>query len=106
MLRETGADGVGIARGALGQPWIFKQTRALLANATAVAPSWPERCATMLEHARLAEARHGSHGLLELRKHLAWYTKGLPNAAALRRQLVQVSSLPELERVLAAVLQP
>lgn len=106
LLRETGADGVGIARGALGQPWIFEQTRALLSGTEPATPGWSERSSAMLQQARLALAARGEHGMLELRKHLAWYTKGLPNAAALRRQLVRVSSLSELEAVLAAVPQP
>ena len=100
MLKETGADGVGIARGAHGRPWIFRQTRSLLTTGTYTAPTWEEIRAVALTHAQRIMARKGKHGVLELRKHLAWYVRGMPGAAALRHDLVRVNSVEEIAALL------
>ena len=92
MLKETGADGIGIARGAHGRPWIFRQTRELLNSGTYTTPTWDEIRAVALLLAHRIMARKGEHGVLELRKHLAWYVRGIPGAAALRHDLVRVNS--------------
>lgn len=100
MLKETGADGVGVARGAHGRPWIFRQTRELLTTGTYTAPTWEEIRAVALEHAQRIMACKGEHGVLELRKHLAWYVRGMPGAAALRHDLVRVNSVEEIAALL------
>jgi tRNA-dihydrouridine synthase B len=100
LLDQTGADGVGIARGAWGRPWFFQQVREYLNTGKYHELSWDEKKVKILEHAKIAFETGGSHGLVELRKHLAWYVKGLPNAAALRSQLVRVSTLEDVETAL------
>lgn len=100
MLEATGADGLGIARGALGQPWIFTQIRDYLKHGSYQAHDWEQVRKTMLMHAKIAEQAKGKHGLIELRKHLAWYVRGWPGAAALRKQLVQFKDRAELEKLL------
>jgi tRNA-dihydrouridine synthase B len=100
MLRDSGADGVGIARGAQGQPWIFNQIKALLTSGSAGEIQWSHVRSVALNHARLAMERKADHGLLEMRKHLAWYVRGFPGAAQLRYDLVRVKSLNEIERLL------
>ena len=98
MQRETGCDGVMIGRGAQGNPWIFSSL--LEYNRTGVIPpkpDWEEVRAMMLRHARLQLEFKGNYiGIREMRKHVAWYTKGLKGAARLRARINQVESYEEL----------
>jgi tRNA-dihydrouridine synthase len=102
MHRETGCDGVMIARGSFGQPWIFQQVRAML-EGTAVpeTPGVEERFRIALAHARMVESYEQDPvgAALEFRKHLGWYVKGLPNSADLRRKLHAVNSFGEVEGI-------
>ena len=107
MHRETGCAGVMIARGSFGQPWIFRETRALLQGQPKPAPPpVAERFAIALEHARMAEEYEADPrgAAIEFRKHLGWYVKGLPGSADLRRKLHAVDSLGEVEGIFAAYL--
>jgi tRNA-dihydrouridine synthase B len=107
MQRETGCAGVMIARGSFGQPWIFRETRALLeGKPKPAAPPVEERFAIALEHARMAEEYEADPrgAAIEFRKHLGWYVKGLPGSAELRRKLHAVDSLSEVEGIFAAYL--
>ncbi len=102
MYRQTGCEGVMIARGSFGQPWIFTQARALLeGRAVPSAPPVEERFAIASRHARMAaEYENDRRGAaIEFRKHLGWYVKGLPGSADLRRRLHQVESLDEVEGI-------
>jgi tRNA-dihydrouridine synthase B len=102
MYRETGCDAVMIARGSFGQPWIFKQTRALLDGLPMpAAPSVEERFQIALDHARMVQSYEADlvGAALEFRKHLGWYVKGLPNSADLRKKLHAVNSLGEVEGI-------
>ena len=108
MHRHTGCAGVMIARGSFGNPWIFAQGRDLLDGRRARPDPTPEeRFATALEHARLALAKQGDtrRTALEFRKHLGWYTKGIPGGAALRERLFRIESLAEAESIFAAFLE-
>ena len=93
MQRETGCDGVMIGRGAQGNPWIFSSL--LEYNRTGVIPpkpDWEEVRAMMLRHARLQLEFKGNYiGIREMRKHVAWYTKGMKGA-----RINQVESYEEL----------
>jgi nifR3 family TIM-barrel protein len=107
MQRETGCAGVMIARGSFGQPWIFREARALLeGRPKPAAPLVEERFAIALEHARMAEEYEADPrgAAIEFRKHLGWYVKGLPGSADLRRKLHAVDSLQEVEGIFAAYL--
>jgi tRNA-dihydrouridine synthase B len=107
MQRETGCAGVMIARGSFGNPWIFAQARALLAGAAPPPPPDPaERFEVARRHARLQLELQGDdrQTALEFRKHLGWYVRGLHGAAELRRQLQQIESMAEIERVFRAYL--
>lgn len=109
MWQQTGCDGIMIARGSFGNPWIFEQARALLDGRPARRdPGVAERVAVALRHARLQFAIKGQdrRTAIEFRKHLGWYTKGLPGAADLRRQLHAVESLSAVEAIFAAYLDP
>ncbi|MFH2062747.1 MAG: tRNA dihydrouridine synthase DusB [bacterium] len=102
-LQVTGCDGLLVARGSLGNPWIFSRIEAMLAGNGSAGPSEDEKTATVLEHARLhAELYGGEKPLVTFRKHLAWYFRGTPGAKALRERLMQVETLSDLERCLRA----
>ncbi|MFH0853479.1 MAG: tRNA-dihydrouridine synthase [bacterium] len=100
MLKQTGADGLGIGRGIKGKPWLIKQIKHLLTAGKYEQPNWPEIRKLIIDHARLAEKTKGQRGLLELRKHYAWYIKGIKGAAELRAQLVRVETVDQLQKVL------
>ncbi len=102
MRRETGCDGVMIARGSFGQPWIFKQARALIDGQPMPAtPGVEERFQIALSHARMVMEYEADlvGAALEFRKHLGWYVKGLPNSADLRKKLHAVNSFGEVEGI-------
>jgi tRNA-dihydrouridine synthase B len=102
MRAHTGCAGVMVARGSFGNPWLFAQARDLLAGrAKRPDPSPEERFATALEHARLALRIQGDtrKTALEFRKHLGWYTKGVPGAAELRQRLFAIESMSQAEEI-------
>jgi len=108
MREETGCAGVMIARGSFGNPWIFAAARALLDGFPAPAvPGAAERFAVALDHARLTLALEGDtpKTVIEFRKHLGWYMRGLPGAAALRDRLHHVNTLAEVEAIFARHLE-
>ena len=102
MMRETGCDGVMIGRGAQGNPWIFSELREYEKTGQMPArPSNEELKEMMLRHARLQMQYKGDYlGIREMRKHVAWYTTGLPNSAKLRGEINAVESYEELEELL------
>ena len=105
LVRRTGCDGVMIARGAQGNPWIFSEM--ITYEETGVVPPRPgkeELKEMMLRHARLQLEYKGEYsGIREMRKHVAWYTKGIPGAARLREKINAVESLGELENLLTSL---
>ena len=107
MRDETGCAGVMIARGSHGSPWVFAQARAVLdGDPKPAEPSVEERFEICLEHARngIRFEENPQKSLMDFRKHLGWYTKGLPGGRALRTQLFQITSLDEVEALLEAYL--
>ncbi len=107
MRRHTNCAGIMIARGSFGNPWIFGQARDLLeGRPMRPLPSAEERFAVALAHARLALRIQGDtrKTALEFRKHLGWYTKGLPGSAELRQRLFTIESMHEAEAMFARYL--
>ena len=107
MRDHTGCDGIMIARGSHGAPWIFRQARAALGGEPVPPdPEAAERFRIVIEHARLAIAWEADEekAMIEFRKHLGWYTKGLPNGRLLRQELFAVTKLDEAERLLESYL--
>lgn len=108
MREHTQCAGVMIARGSHGRPWIFAQARAALdGRPIPPEPEVAERFRIVLEHARNAIAFEADErrAMLEFRKHLAWYTKGLPDGRRLREELFRVERLQEVESLLAGYLE-
>ncbi len=105
MQEQTGCDGVMVARGAQGNPWIFSEL--ISYEKTGEMPKRPdvdEIRQMMLRHARLQLEYKGDYtGIREMRKHVAWYTKGLHNAARLRDDINNVESYEELEKILTVL---
>jgi tRNA-dihydrouridine synthase B len=109
MREHTRCSAVMIGRGAFGNPWIFRNAHALLeGDLPAPAPTASERFSVALEHAHLALRLQGDSRktVLEFRKHLGWYTRGLPASSALRERLFQVESMAQAERIFVDYLEP
>lgn len=102
MKEYTGCDGIMIGRGARGNPWIFKQVNEYLKNGAVVPkPSAQEVKDMILKHARMLCEYKGEYtGVREMRKHIAWYTAGLPHSAELRRLCNLIDSMDVLEEVI------
>lgn len=98
LLMQTGCDGVMIGRAARGNPWIFGQTAAYLRDGQeSPAPTPEEKKEMILRHARLQMEAKGEYtGVREMRKHLSWYTAGMPNSARLRGRVNQAESFEEI----------
>ncbi len=102
VLELTGADGVGIARGSWGRPWIFEQIASYLKTGSYTEKTWDEIKAIMCKHAEISLGTKGEYGLIEMRKHLGWYTKGRANATDLRSALVRVKTIDDVRQILEA----
>lgn len=94
MRAHTGCDGIMIGRGAQGNPFIFREIKAALKGQPYTPPSERERLDMAMEHIRRAVAHKGARAVVEMRKHAAWYLRGVRGAAALR-VLVNAASTPE-----------
>lgn len=90
MASPDSLAGVMIGRGALGNPFIFSRQEEA---------SWQKIKETILKHAQLAKKEKGERGLMEMRKHLAWYVKGWPEAKSLRQRLVRVETIEEIKEI-------
>ena len=108
-VRETGVDGVLVGRAALGAPWFF-QGKEEARHYAKIAEPWEHdlrmpsltaRFDILLAHARQFEAQWGPQQFRRMRKHLGWYCKGFPHAAALRARMFHVASVADVEAVLA-----
>ena len=102
IQKETGCDGVMIGRGAQGNSWIFSEL--LEYEQTGKMPQRPSVEAIrkmMLRHAQLQMQYKGEYlGIREMRKHVSWYTSGLPNSAKLRDEINRVDNYEDLEKLL------
>lgn len=103
MVEQTGCAGVVIGRGCLGRPWLFRDLADAFAGLDSRhLPTLGEVSAMVRRHAELLAEIHGErHGCTDLRKHMAWYFKGFGVGGELRRGLASISSLPELDALLA-----
>ncbi|MDZ7341948.1 MAG: tRNA dihydrouridine synthase DusB [candidate division KSB1 bacterium] len=102
MLDDTGCDLVMIGRAALGNPWLFQQAHSLLETGQTLSPpGLSERLAIMLHHLEdCASVRGEMIAVYEMRKHLAWYTHGLPGSTQLRARLFQLKTIVAIKELL------
>lgn len=96
ILDSTDADGLGVARGCMGRPWIFKEIK----EGANIAKTKSEIFDIALEHAKLAYRLKGDLGVIEMRKHLCWYVHGMSGAREFRQKLVGVNTLADIENIL------
>ncbi len=106
MEKQTGCDGFMIARGAQGNPWIFKQVAHYLETGEELPkPQMPEMVEMMLRHAKMLLEFKGDYtGIREMRKHATWYTGGYRNSSKLRARINEIESYEELKALFDEVL--
>lgn len=99
MMKQTGCDGIMIGRAARGNPFIFRQVKEYLETGEEPKkPSMEEIKTTILRHGKLQLAYKGEYtAVREMRKHVAWYTTGLPHSAELRRKVNEMETMEQLE---------
>lgn len=103
MLEQTGCDAVMVARGAQGNPWIFQQIRCALAGRAFAPVTGRQRVEMALRHFELETRLHGERGgLLEMRKHIAWYVSGMRGAARFRERINAMESGQQVREALMA----
>lgn len=102
MFEETNVDGIMIGRGALGNPWIFKNILEYLKNGTLINPPTPkEKFEIIKQHIELEVKQKGENvGIKEMRKHIAWYTKNLKDSSNIRQQINTITKKDELLKTL------
>lgn len=102
MIQITGCDGIMIARGARGNPWIFEQIKTYLTeNLILSKPDFTEVKEMVLRHAELAVEYKGEFtGIREMRKHVAWYTTGYPGSSYLRNKVNDIETYIDLVELL------
>ena len=107
MLKETECDGVMIARGAMGNPFIFREAVHLWKTGTPLAPpTLEERVSAAREHLRrLADMKGERIAVREMRKHLCWYLKGVKHVSALRRDVHEAATVQQMECILDRTLE-
>ena len=98
LLDETGCDMVMVARGSLGRPWIFNQIRTYLDTGELIPPpSYKERIAICLKHLALSMKAKGTYlGVVGMRKHIGWYTHGMPGSARFRADVMLMKDYDEV----------
>ena len=98
MLEQTGCDGIMIGRAAQGNPWIFRDVVSFLETGQVPQPpDYAMKKQMILEHARLMLEVKGEYtAVREMRKHLAWYTAGMPHSAGFRRTINSMETMEEL----------
>lgn len=101
MLEATGCDGVIVGRAAQGNPWIFREIAAALRGETAALPTPQERVETALRHFELEVSLYGEkRGMLEMRKHIAWYVHGMKGASRFRDTINLLQSADDVKSAL------
>ncbi|MDD2257880.1 tRNA-dihydrouridine synthase family protein [Candidatus Falkowbacteria bacterium] len=101
LLEVSGAAGLGLGRGSLGRPWLFRE----IINQKEEKFSWPEIASLMLTQGRLTEKLKGSEAFLELRKQLCYYVQGLPDASSIRSAVVKIKNYFDLKNILEPVIK-
>lgn len=105
LLQQTGCDGIMIGRACQGNPWIFREVKNFLESGQICPrPTNREIVDTILRHARLQLQYKGEYiGIREMRKHVSWYSAGVPNSARFRAEINAMESMEELMDAVSAV---
>jgi len=104
-LRESGCAAVMIGRGAYGNPWIFRESAALLAGAAPAPPDEAELASIMARHLALSVEECGlRNGVHTMRRHLIWYARGRAGAHEFRRRMVRLEDPAEVLREIGSFL--
>ena len=101
LLKHTGCDGVMVARGAQGNPFLFSEIKAALCGVPYVRPSDAKRIETAISHVRSHVAHKGGRAVIEMRKHVAWYVRGMRDSSTLRTKLNECATQEALIALLA-----
>ncbi len=104
-LEETGCDGALIARGALGNPWVFRDIELMNQGQLFSQVSLEERANVMRAHLALHTAHYGTDSYRTFRKHISWYLKEIPYSKQIKTLLMQAQSAPEVDAILATLPQ-
>ena len=98
MMKQTGCDGVMIARAAMGNPWIFEQVKAYLNDGILIPKAgFAEVEEMIMRHCRMIIDYKGEYtGMREMRKHVSWYISGFPEASRLRNRITGMESMNDL----------
>lgn len=103
MLKMTGCDYVMIGRASLGNPWIFKELNAYHFNEEFSPPSFDEKIQIILKHFDgLMDLKGEYIAVREMRKHIAWYVKGMKNAAKIRNEINKIDDASEMRKIINA----
>jgi len=102
-LKETKCDGALIARGALGNPWIFSQIEQMSTNIKPDKIILPDRVVIVLKHLDLHLKQYGENKVSTFRKHLSWYFKGITNFKKYKQQIMTTNNRDELEKILKEI---
>ena len=107
MLNQTNCDAIMIGRGAQGNPWIFKRINHYMQTGEILPePTLEEKINTAKKHLKLAVEEHGEYvAVREMRKHIAWYLKGLRNSARVRDEINKIESYEEVVNKLESYMQ-
>lgn len=102
MFEVTGCDGIMVARGATGNPWIFREIIEFLESGTTInKPDANEKAEMALYHLDLVVKHKGEYvGVREMRKHIAWYLKGIPGSARLKEEINRETTLEKVKEIL------
>jgi len=102
LLKETTCDAIMIGRGSQGNPWLFKRLVHYMKTGQLLPePSAKDKVLVALRHMELVIANKGEHvGIMEMRKHTAWYLKGLKGTARLRNQINTIGTKSDMENLL------
>ena len=98
-LELTNTDGLGLARGLYGRPWLFKEIKDCLKNEKHKEKTWAEIKKIALQHAKLNYKSKGNHEIIEMRKHLIFYSKGQKQAKEMRKDLVRSESIEDIKKI-------
>ena len=98
-LELTKTDGLGLARGLYGRPWLFEEIKKYLKTGKYKKKTWNQIKKIALEHAKLNFNSKEEHGIIEMRKHLLFYSKGQKQAKEMRKDLVQVESIEDIAKI-------